>query len=438
MPEAEAELQKILKVDTLLQPWSIAIGKMMVEPSTSIDVALQALYAMKNDLVLANLQSVPPRQPTPFSALDNKTPNLTQTSTPTFLRNTNIYHLFSAFCIPNVTGAVYLEAYLGENPQNTPIIEFLHQHPAVLRVGKVQLERSSDLYHQKVWLQSIPTPEVGDLLSLSTPSIDPFTWVKVTQGRYKNDVGLVIHWEVSTAHQRLAVLLVPRLEKEHFPHPSSPPHCNHLFVHAENNGELSLSPKDSSHSLVSSKNTVDHLGGQDCEIDTPKQALGKRKWVEQAPKLQRLFSKMEWPEGEGKGQFVQLAPDTYHMDGHEFQYDLLLSHLPYSSVTDVDNEFVEVIRSAPLMERQELDLSIPQTTYRKSGRIEQIESDRGLVHLEDYDDDIPEEYTLEAYGVKNLKKKDIEETDIWVNQLNLRKKISIGDHVEAVAGDSKG
>ncbi|KAK7471979.1 hypothetical protein VKT23_000087 [Stygiomarasmius scandens] len=472
MPEAEAELQKILKVDTLPQPWSIAIGKTMVEPGTSIDVALQALYAMKNDLVPANLQSVPPRQPTPFSALDNETPNLTQTSTPTFLRNTNVYHLFSAFCIPNVTGAVYLEAYLGENPQNTPIIEFLRQHPAVLRVGKVQLDRSSDLYHQKVWLQSIPTPEVGDLLSLSTPSIDPFTWVKVTRGRYKDDVGLVIRREVSTARRRLAVLLVPRLEKEHFPRPSSPPRRNHLFVRAENDGELSSSPKDSSHSLVSSENTVDRLGGQDCETDTPKQALGKRKRVEQAPKLQRLFSKMEWPEGEGKGRFVQLAPDTYRMDGHEFQYDLLLSHLPYSSVTDVDvrvdiitrrlfrssqhpllqsvhlpipdnwvffqNEFVEVIRSAPLTERQELDLSIPRTTYRKSGRIEQIESDRCLVHLDDYDDDIPEEYTLEAYGVKNLKKKDIEETDIWVNQLNLRKKISIGDHVEAVAGDSKG
>ncbi|KAK7446020.1 hypothetical protein VKT23_014643 [Stygiomarasmius scandens] len=117
------------------------------------------------------------------------------------------------------------------------------------------------------------------------------------QGHYKDDIGLVIRWEVSTACQRLAVLLVPWLEKEHSPHPLSPPHRNHLLVGAENDKELSLSPKDSSHSLVSSENTVDCLGGQDGKTDIPKQSLGKHKRVEQAPKPQCLFSKMEWSEG---------------------------------------------------------------------------------------------------------------------------------------------
>ncbi|KAK7434494.1 hypothetical protein VKT23_020178 [Stygiomarasmius scandens] len=450
IPDAEAKLQRILKVDTLPQSWSVAIGKAVVEPGTDVDDVLEALYAMKNDL----------------------------TSAPTFLRNSNVYHLFSAFCVPSVSGAVYLEAYLGENPQNTPIIEFLHQHPAVLRVGKVQLDRSSDLYHQKVWLQSIPTLEVSDLLNLSIPSINPFTWVKVTRGRYKNDVGLVIRREISTARQRLAVLLVPRLEKEHSPPPSPPPRRNHPLFLVQHDKEQShpvpppLPPTDPTHSLVRPENTTDRPGGHDGETNNSTQILGKRKRVEQAFKPQRLFSKMEWPEGKGKGRFVQLAPNTYRMDGHEYHYDLLLSHLPYASVTDVDvrmdtmtrrffrssqhlllqsvnmpipgnwvffqNESVEVIRSTPLTERQELDLSIPRTTYWKSGRIEQIKSDHCLVHLNDYDDNVPEEYTLEAYGIKNLKKRDIKDTDIWVSQLNLRKKISIGDHVEAVAGDSKG
>ncbi|KAK7461533.1 hypothetical protein VKT23_008707 [Stygiomarasmius scandens] len=448
--QAEAELQGILGMDTLPQLWSTAIGKAVVAPG--VDSPLPALYAMKNKLVPSNLLSsvvaapalrqTSSTSPTPISVTSNPSP--------VYARSSDVYRVFSAFSIPDVPGCVYLEAYLGKNPQNTPVIEFLRHHPAIVKVGSVRLDRTSGHHHQQVWLRAIPAPEVGDLLSLTPPSINLFSWVKVTRGRYKNEVGLVIRREIATAHRRLAVLFVPRLEREP-PTVSTPPSTSHSLTRVE---DLS--------------NDSELQGAT--ETHQPEKVLGKRKRNRHSKPL-RLFSKNEWAEGKGKGEWTELGPNRYRMDGEEFEYDLLLCHLSYTAVSDVDvcidpstrllfkaslhpilqsvrlplpdnwvffqNESVEVILSAPLTEQQKLDHSLPRAIHRKNGRIERIESERCLVHLDDYNDDIPEQYTTEAYGVKNLKRTDTEETDIWVSKLNLRKQISVGDHVEVVSGDMK-
>ncbi|KAK7442271.1 hypothetical protein VKT23_016243 [Stygiomarasmius scandens] len=443
IPEAEEEVKNILQLDSLPSIWSTAIGAAVLEPGTDVDVVFQALNAMKSDLVPFSRETATPASLPPQNVLSNTV----NSETPARSCSNDVYHLFSAFSIPDVSGSVYLEAYLGENPQNTPIIEYLRQHPAVIKLGNVRLDRRSNLHHQQVWLQPIHVSEVGELLSLSPPSIKPFSWVKITCGRYQNDVGLVIRRETSTARRRLAVLLVPRLSKEPPTPPSPPPHPNHPLVRAE-------------------KLTGRHESDQ----SNARKVLGKRK--REHPLPQCLFARNEWPEGAGEGEWVQLNPNSYRMDRQEFQYDLLCSYLPYTSVTDIDvrmdattrsffgasqhpvlksirfplpenwmfyhNELVEVSVPAPLTGQQRLDYTLPRSTYRKSGRIEQIESDRCLIHLDDYNDDVPQEYTMESYGVKNLNKKDVEDTDIWVNKTNLTKKISISDHVEAMAGNQQG
>ncbi|KAK7451109.1 hypothetical protein VKT23_012785 [Stygiomarasmius scandens] len=133
IPEAEAELLRILKLDTLPQAWSTAIGKAVVEPCTDADIALRALLALKNDLVPSGLHPAPLSPPIPSFSCG-------PVSEATLLCGIGAYHLFSAFTAPDISGAVYLEAYLGDDPQNTPIIEFLRQHSAVLKVGNICLD----------------------------------------------------------------------------------------------------------------------------------------------------------------------------------------------------------------------------------------------------------------------------------------------------------
>ncbi|KAK7459481.1 hypothetical protein VKT23_009464 [Stygiomarasmius scandens] len=257
IPEAEQELLRILQVETLPQQWLVAIGKAVLEPSVDVEVALQALNAMRNDLVpSARSAAIPssliaPRDQSSSTHCPNSPSWTARDGLET--QSSNSYPVFSTFSVPDVPGAVYLEACLGLDPQNTPIVEFLRQHLATLKVGNVRLDPNSNRHHQRLWLQPVPVPEVGELLNISPPSIKLFTWVKVTHGRYKNDVGFVIRRQISTANRRLAVLLVPRLETE----PLIPP---------------SPAPGES------------------------KKSHGKRKRQE-CERLQRLFARTEWKEG---------------------------------------------------------------------------------------------------------------------------------------------
>ncbi|KAK7441176.1 hypothetical protein VKT23_016657 [Stygiomarasmius scandens] len=59
IPEAEKEVASILSLDSIPQLWSAAIGKVTLEPDTDVNNALQALDAMKSDLVPSSTCNVP-------------------------------------------------------------------------------------------------------------------------------------------------------------------------------------------------------------------------------------------------------------------------------------------------------------------------------------------------------------------------------------------
>ncbi|THU79958.1 hypothetical protein K435DRAFT_874900 [Dendrothele bispora CBS 962.96] len=461
IPEAEKGIASILEVDPIPPLWSTAIGKATLEPDADVNEAVQALHAMKSDLVPSTASNVP--LPPSLPSTSNVLRSDTSTAKDTLLSATwsdieNSYHVFSAFSVPGITGSVYLEAFLGKDPQNARVVQFLRQHPAVIKVGDVRLDRQSEKYQQRVWLQPVSPQDVADLLTMSHPSIKPLEWVRVTRGLYKDDVGLVVRRETSTSLRRLAILLVPRLHRNENPPPPRPPHPNHPLARAEK----SASGSTSSQAIVAS--TASASSFQHLQEDRPgveHHPKKRKRDKERAP--QCLFDASLWPEGDGKHAWKQLGHKCYEMAGDRFEHGLLLTYFTYTSVTDIDvlmdmstrrlfqasthpliqrvhmplsenwvflpEESVEVIHGAPLTDQEKQDRSQPQKTYRKTGRIDQVECDRCLIHFDDYDDDPYEEKPLRI---------DVEETDVWISKTNLRKKINIGDHVEVLAGDFRG
>ncbi|THU78150.1 hypothetical protein K435DRAFT_876964 [Dendrothele bispora CBS 962.96] len=441
----EFSFPNILEVDPIPPLWSTAIGKATLEPDADVNEALQALHAMKNDLVPSLVRNVPVPLPLPSTSNDLRSAKDTLLSV-ALSDNENSYHVFSAFSVPGVTGSVYLEAYLGKDPQNARIVHFLRQQAAVMKVGNVRLDRQSDKYQQRVWLQPVSPQDIADLLTMSHPSIKPLEWVRVTHGLYKDDVGLVVRRETSTGLRRLAMLLVPRLHRNVNPPPPRPPHPNHPLARAENSAS---NPTSSQQQLQEERPEVE-------------QHPRKRKRdKERAP--QCLFDHSLWPEGDGTFAWKQLGHKCYEMAGDRFEHGLLLTFFTYTSVTDIDvqmdmstrrlfqgsthpliqrvnmplsenwvflvDENVEVIHGAPLTDQEKVERLHTQKTYRKTGRIDQVERDRCLIHFDDYNDDPYEE---------TISKMDVEETDVWISKTNLRKKINIGDHVEVIAGDLQG
>ncbi|THU85908.1 hypothetical protein K435DRAFT_868817 [Dendrothele bispora CBS 962.96] len=459
IPEAEKQIASILDVDPIPPLWSTAIGKATLEPDADVNEALQALHAMKSDLIPSPASNVP------LSSTNNDLLSPTSTAKDTLLSaawsdHENNYHVFSAFSVPGITGSLYLEAYLGKNPQSARIVNFLRQEPAVIKVGNVRLDRQSDKHQQQVWLQPVSPRDVADLLTMSHPSIKPLEWVRVTRGLYKGDVGLVVRRETSTGLRRLAILLVPRLHRIVKPPPPRPPHPNHPLARAGNSADASASSPATVDSTAStSASSSPH--SQDTRPEAKRHPKKRKHGKEPAP--QCLFDPSLWPEGDGRTAWKQLGHKCYDMAGDKFEHGLLLTYLPYTSVTDIDihmdtntrrlfqasthpliqrihlplsenwiflpDENVEVIYGAPLTDQEKQDRLQPQNTYRKTGRIDQVERERCLIHFDDYNDD--------PYN-KTTTRMDVEETDVWISKTNLRKKIYTGDHVEVMAGDFRG
>ncbi|KAK7438109.1 hypothetical protein VKT23_018275 [Stygiomarasmius scandens] len=309
IPEAEKEVAIILGLDSIPQLWSAAIGKVTSEPDTDVNNALQALDAMKSDLVPSSTSNAPHASSSNDFRSNASKDTLISTA---FSLNENTYHVFSAFSVPGVTGSVYIEAFLGQNPQSSRIVEFLRQHPAVIKVRNVKLNRQTNKHQQRVWLQPVSPQDIADLLSMSYPPVKLFEWMRVTRGLYKDDIGLVVRRETSTGLRRLGILLVPRLSRNLNTPPSPPPHPNHPLVCAEN----------------SSQHTSEKQSEQE-------HRPGKRK-REKERRTQCLFNHELWPEGDGTYEWKRHGHETYEMAADIFSYDLLFEYLPYSSVTDID------------------------------------------------------------------------------------------------------
>ncbi|THU88154.1 hypothetical protein K435DRAFT_866568 [Dendrothele bispora CBS 962.96] len=453
IPEAEKGIAGILELDPIPPLWSIAIGKATLEPDADVNEALQVLHAMKSDLVPSLVSNVPLSLPSTSDNLRSAKDTLLSAALSV---NENSYHVFSAFSVPGITGSVYLEAYLGKDPQNARIVQFLRQQPAVTKVGNVRLDRQSNKHQQRVWLEPVSPQDVADLLTMAHPSIKPLEWVRVTRGLYKDDVGLVVRRETSTGVRRLAILLVPRLHRNVESPPARPPHPNHPLLRAENHADESTS----SPAIVSPTACLSASSSQHSQEKRPGTRKRKR---EDGRAPQCLFDPTLWPEGDGSYAWKQIGHKCYEMAGDKFDHGLLFTYFHYASVTDIDvhmdtstrrlfqasthpliqrihmplsenwvflpEEIVEVIHGAPLTDQEKQDRLQPQKTYRKTGRIDQVECDRCLVHFDDYDDDPYEEKLLRM---------DVEDTDVWISKTNLHKKINIGDHVEVLAGDFRG
>ncbi|KAK7441167.1 hypothetical protein VKT23_016648 [Stygiomarasmius scandens] len=98
--------------------------------------------------------------------------------------------VISAFCVPSVNGFVYLEGNCDATWRR-----WLGQRSTVVQT----------------WIEPVDCEEIGVLLDTPVPSIQPFSWVRVKRGCYRDDVGLALSTELRGGQRRFKVLLVPHI-----------------------------------------------------------------------------------------------------------------------------------------------------------------------------------------------------------------------------------
>ncbi|THU76805.1 hypothetical protein K435DRAFT_878708 [Dendrothele bispora CBS 962.96] len=427
IPAVEADLKKILGT-AYTSPWNQALSASSpLDPDEDPSVALNRLSAMKQLLV-------PDKSSTSISYGQLTT----QPPSPDVL---------SAFCVPTVTGSVYIEADLGLRPQDTEFADYLRTHKTVFKYQR-PFYKSKTLRHNQrrnessfasrpwlaksqVWLERVPCEEVATLLETPTSTIKPFSWVKITRGEYQGDTGLVLSRQKSSIQRRLRVLLVPRLPpKSPMPRPPTP------------------EPKET-HPLVLQEGATgrDDMVGRRGSDDTRDSNWRKRKRGREAFP-QTLFDPDDYPDDTKK--FAN-EDNLFSYMGRTFSFDLLLKSLDYRSVTQVDvnmdettrrffrtsrhpifqsvrlpvskdwvffhHDKVEVFCTEPLSDVQSRNLDLPRRTMTRNAIVTEVQGDHCNVSFDDYG-------TFE--------------TGEWVSKINLRKRIYEGDGVEVAEGENKG
>ncbi|KAK7441219.1 Transcription elongation factor SPT5 [Stygiomarasmius scandens] len=287
--------------------------------------------------------------------------------------------VISAFCVPTVNGFVYLEGHCDATWRR-----WLGQRPTVVQM----------------WIEPVDCEEIGVLLDTPVPSIQPFSWVRVKKGRYRDDVGLALSTELRGGQRHFKVLLVPRIPTR---------------------------SKDED-AYTSSK--------------------GKRKRTVERP-AQRLFHPSTF-----NGEYVKTAEEIYRSSNTEYRYGLTIKYYDGSSLTQSEvvmdyntrrlfglsgdpflkmvhlptpedwlfffEEPVTVIVGAPLTERQKLNPDLPQSTYHKDGIVVDVAKEHCMVQFDEYKDF------------------NTEDTKQQVSNLNIRKRIRAGHSIEVVCGEHKG
>ncbi|THU76009.1 hypothetical protein K435DRAFT_198661 [Dendrothele bispora CBS 962.96] len=185
IPAVETELKKILGT-AYSSEWNQALSASSPQdPDEDPSAGLDRLLAMKEMLVPDQLSTStsPPCEPL--------------TSQPSLGSSPDV---LSAFCVPTVTGYVYVEADLGLRPQDTDFASFLRNHKSVLKCQQ-PFYKSKTLRHNQrrnessyasrpwltksqVWLERIPYEEVATLLQTPTSLIKSHSWVRITRGDY--------------------------------------------------------------------------------------------------------------------------------------------------------------------------------------------------------------------------------------------------------------
>ncbi|THU93059.1 hypothetical protein K435DRAFT_800024 [Dendrothele bispora CBS 962.96] len=369
IPAVEKDLKNIL--GTAYSPqWNEALSASSPQdPDEDPSAGLNRLLAMKEMLVPVQLStSTSTSTPTP-------TPCEPSTSQPPLRLSPDV---LSAFCVPTVTGYV-----LSTSRKHFAITRDKMNPPMRRDRGWPGLRCGWREFHAR-------------RLQLS--------WVRITRGDYRGDVGLVLLRQKQSMQRRLVVLLVPRLPpKSPMPHLSTP------------------EPQDS---------------------DSRKRKRGRESFP------QSLFNLHDEAE-----EYVDEA-NWFHYQGMTFAYDLLVKSFDYGSVTQVDVDMdenthrffqtskhpimksvslpvpkdwtffyhkkVEVFCTEPLSDTQRHNPDLPRRTITRNATVIEVEGDSCKVCFEDYGS-FEEDDTAE-----------------WVCKVNLRKKIYEGDGVEVLEGEHKG
>ncbi|THV01534.1 hypothetical protein K435DRAFT_853678 [Dendrothele bispora CBS 962.96] len=214
IPGTHAELQLVLG-SKYTSVWDQALNAATIsDPEEDPLDALKRVTDMKPHLVpcipTANLTTPSGNILASVSDSSSSTPTLTLT------QNSNA---------PN--DSELHPADLGLRPQDSDLMDYLRGHKLVIKRqepfhqlkpvrqtrGRAQAAFTSTpwLAKAQVWLEKVSGEEIAVLLDTRAPSIKLYSWIKITRGTYKDDVGVVVCRETSAAQRRLAVLLVPRL-----------------------------------------------------------------------------------------------------------------------------------------------------------------------------------------------------------------------------------
>ncbi|THU82161.1 hypothetical protein K435DRAFT_872606 [Dendrothele bispora CBS 962.96] len=321
--------------------------------------------------------------------------------------------LLSVFTVPTIQGYVYLEGRWDEHGR-----DWLRHHTAVIKTKATE-----------VFMEPVPSEDIPVLLDTPMPTIQSHSWVQVTRGPYRGDVGFVLSKQMLGGQRRFVLLLVPRLPSRNCERPPTPPpkETHPLLAQQQPN----LQPSRSS---VASENS---------ETTQKKRKRGP----EQHP--QRLFHEVNF-----RGECEQVAPNVFRWKNNEYRYGLIVKYYDSSSLNQADvvmdrntrrlfgltqepsimkatfpmvddwvffvQEKVVVVMSSPLNEQQKLNPSLPRSTYMKDGVIMDTGKQDSLVQFNDFAE------------------WDSDDTAIRVSNINLRKKINVGDSVVVEAGEMHG
>ncbi|THU94398.1 hypothetical protein K435DRAFT_798955 [Dendrothele bispora CBS 962.96] len=332
---------------------------------------------------------------------DDSTSSSVTPSAPTPISHPGGCHsctLLSAFTVPTVQGCVYLEGRCDEK-----VHEWLGNHAAVVK-------RQS-----RVWMEHMDCREIAVLLDTQPLSLQPCSWVRVTRGLYRGDVGLVVSRQMLADQHPFEVLLVPRIPPPQRETPPTPPpkETHPLLQHSEPDPSLS------------SPTTLE-------PTDEKKRRRGSERFS------QRLFHEVSF-----QGQCEKMAENVYRWNNDEYRHGLVVKYYDSRSLSQTDvimdrntrrlfglsqapsvmtvsfpvigdwvffaEEKVEAVVLGPLNQQQKLDPTLPRSTYLKGGII-----------FNDYDEC------------------DNDDTSVQVSNINLRKRVYIGDSVAVEAGEMRG
>ncbi|THU99081.1 hypothetical protein K435DRAFT_856046 [Dendrothele bispora CBS 962.96] len=404
--EVLEDVSSILGEDPLPEIWRNAIDKAVTEPDEEPSAGLKRFEETVPALTAS--RPVPPSD----VCIPPHPPHLPDPTLPmiTAAEDEILFRALSAFVPPNSVGSVYLEGYLGKDPQHSAIIEFLRGHYAVRKCGFLRDDHVVGVHKRRVSIDSVSRMEIAQLLTSSPASIKPFSWIRVKKGTYADNVGLVIRREISTGQRRLVVLLVPRLAPVPICLAERPVHPNHPLRDVDSSARESVSSRENQ--------TV--------------RSTRKRKRSEWF--TQTLFNPLK-----NVGECQEIADHRFRTPRGEFDHGLLVACLPINWVTDVDVSMDYETRRSFITSKHPVlnSVHLPACSNWRFFVKEEVEvihsAPLTIAHV--IHPELSQTETCRKEGFKDYIDYDSEDTSVWIDNKNVRKRFRIGDMVLVLTGE---